>query len=168
MKIVLRPLGSADGDFLRRMHYEAVYWGPGRPSYAEAAARPGFFWQIEGWGERPGDTALIAWAETEPVGAAWCRLWTAAEEAPAGYVDAATPVLGIAVHEAWRRRGIGRQLLAGLIAATAGQGLRGLSLNVSKGNGARMLYEQMGFGVHEDRGEALTLVRWLGGVETPC
>ena len=148
---------SEDDGFLRQMHYEAVYWGSGRPSYAEVAVRPGFFWQIEGWGFQAGDTALIAWAGAKPVGAAWYRLWSP-EAAPAGFIDAATPVLGIAVHEAWRRRGIGRQLLAGLIAAAVEKGLRGLSLNVSKANGARRLYEQMGFVVHEDREEMLTLV----------
>ncbi|MCB8959326.1 MAG: GNAT family N-acetyltransferase [Ardenticatenales bacterium] len=157
MTVQLRAYRPDDDAFLRRMHYEAVYWGPGRPSFAEAAARPGFFWQIEGWGERAGDTALLAWAGEVPVGAAWYRFWPVAAEAPAGFIDTATPVLGIAVHEDWRRRGIGRQLLEGLIAAATAQGLAGLSLNVSKGNGARNLYEEMGFVVHEDRGEALTM-----------
>ncbi|MCB1777713.1 MAG: hypothetical protein KDI50_09780, partial [Candidatus Competibacteraceae bacterium] len=76
-----------DEGFLRRMHYEAVYWGPGRPSFAEAAGRPGFFWQIEGWGERAGDTALIGWVGEGPVGAAWYRFWPGAAEAPAGFID---------------------------------------------------------------------------------
>ena len=69
---------------------------------------------VRGWG-RPGDTAVIALENGFPVGAAWYRLFTAAEPGY-GFVDERTPELAIAVVPSKRGHGIGDQLLDALLA----------------------------------------------------
>ncbi|HBP37931.1 MAG TPA: ribosomal-protein-alanine N-acetyltransferase [Clostridiales bacterium] len=55
-------------------------------------------------------------------------------------------VTNLAVHPAWRRRGIGRRLLLAMISLAAAEHLSGLVLEVRAGNqAARGLYESVGF-----------------------
>jgi len=61
------------------------------------------------------------------------------------YVDA-WHIMNVAVDEAYRRRGIARQLLDELFAATSGDAMRGYTLEVRVSNqSAIALYEQAGF-----------------------
>ncbi|MFN8186042.1 MAG: ribosomal protein S18-alanine N-acetyltransferase [Gaiellales bacterium] len=63
----------------------------------------------------------------------------------ARYVDA-WHIMNLAVDEPYRRRGLARHLLQDLFEATAGDGLRGYTLEVRTSNaGAIRLYEGMGF-----------------------
>ena len=62
-----------------------------------------------GWG-RPGDNAVVAIDEFQPVGAAWYRLFEQ-DEPGYGFVDEETPELTIAVVPSRRGRGLGEELL---------------------------------------------------------
>jgi ribosomal-protein-alanine N-acetyltransferase len=70
-------------------------------------------------------------------------------------------VHNLAVHPAWRRRGIGRSLLEAIISEARGLGLRRVTLEVRKSNQvAQRLYESLGFvaqavrkGYYSDDGE---------------
>jgi len=110
---------------------------------------------VRGWGRR-GDTAVIALDNGFPVGAAWYRLFSAAEPGY-GFVDERTPELAIAVVPSKRGHGVGDQLLEALLAQAREAGYEAPSLNVEPGNPARKLYERHGFEVVEKGPEAWTM-----------
>jgi ribosomal-protein-alanine N-acetyltransferase len=83
----------------------------------------------------PGMTGLLVRADGQDAGFALCRI--AADEAE---------LLTIAVRPAWRRRGLGRRLLAAIIDHARSCGARTLYLEVGADNPpARSLYEAQGF-----------------------
>jgi ribosomal protein S18 acetylase RimI-like enzyme len=142
----IRPGQPADVPILRAMLYEAAYWQPARPRPPIEAAltEPHLARYVDGWG-RPGDRAVIA--ETEggrPIGAAWYRLFSAAEPGY-GFIDAATPELSLAVAADWRGQGVGTALLTALLTATRAAGIVALSLSVEVANPAVHLYQRHGF-----------------------
>ncbi len=142
------------------MLYEAVYWraAANKPSFAEALALPVFSIALADWGDRNGDTAVIATSHSNPVGAAWYRYMTK-ENAIRGYMDDATPVLVIGVHHDYRHQGIGGKLIEWLIDHAATHAIPQISLMVSKDNYALNLYRQQGFLEHTDTGDSLLMVR---------
>mgnify|MGYP000843936284 FL=1 len=150
--MTFRDATAADHSFLREMLFEAVYWPPDRVRPAtvdEGLAPPELEHILAGWG-RPDDLALIVETDGQPVGAVWRRSWDNRENSY-GYVDAATPVVGIAVAPGWRGRGIGRELLTRLIERSRAEGFSRLSLSVEKDNPSRFLYSSCGFAtIRED------------------
>lgn len=143
--LTLRPATSADLAFIEDMLFEAFFWRPQqpRPLLAEFRLTPEFAKLMRAWG-RPGDRALVAMLGDQAAGAAWFRLWTAAEHSY-GYIDEHTPEMGVGVLPALRGRGVGRALLRGLIAQTGADGYAALSLSVEPENFSRALYESEGF-----------------------
>jgi ribosomal protein S18 acetylase RimI-like enzyme len=113
---------------------------------------------LAGWGERDGDVAVAATANSIPVGAAWLRFWTD-DNFIRGYVDASTPVLVIGVQRDYRHRGIGGRMMAWLIDYAATHAIQRISLSVSKDNYALNLYRQQGFVEHTDTGDSFIMVR---------
>ncbi len=160
MNAHLRGSQPSDLPFLREMLYEGVFWRPSanKPSFEEGLAYPDVQKQLAGWGEREGDTAVIATIDSVPVGAAWYRFWTDADSVM-GYIDEATPILALAVHRDHRRQGIGRQLIMWLFDHASEHSIPQISLSVSKDNVAIHLYRTIGFQEHADRGDAFTMVR---------
>jgi GNAT superfamily N-acetyltransferase len=143
--VCIRDGLSSDVPFLREMLFEAYYWNPRgvRPSLELFTSEPECEKLLGGWG-REGDVAVIAEQQGTPAGAAWFRLWTA-EIHSYGYVDEATPEVGIAVRRQHRGQGIGRALLEALLLRARAAGFEALSLSVDDANFARHLYESMGF-----------------------
>ena len=99
MRIYLRGAQRSDLRFLREMLYEGVFWraNADRPSFEEGLAFPGVKKELADWGERDGDTAVVAIVGSTRVGAGWYRFWTE-DDSSNGYIDGSTPVLAIAVH----------------------------------------------------------------------
>ncbi len=160
MDIRLRESQHSDTPFLREMLYEGMFWrtSVGRPTLEKALALPEVRRELVGWGERDGDTAVVAIADSTPAGAAWYRFWTE-DDSSSGYINGNTPVLAIAVHRDYRNRGIGRMMIAWLIDRASKQSIAQISLSVSKDNRALKLYRELGFREHSDRGDAFTMVR---------
>jgi ribosomal protein S18 acetylase RimI-like enzyme len=114
---------------------------------------------VADWG-RPGDQALVAIDEFQPVGAAWYRLF--AEDEPGyGFVDEQTPELTIAVVPSRRGKGIGRELLSALLEQARAEGYGRISLSVEPDNPALRLYEQHGFARVGERAGALVMLAQL-------
>ena len=113
---MIRRAGAQDLPFLRDMLRHAYYarWGTDADVPLER--------YVAGWG-RPGDTALVAIDEFQPVGAAWYRTFSA-DEPGYGFVDEETPELTIAVVPSRRGKGLGEELLGELLGQARAEGLR--------------------------------------------
>lgn len=161
IEVEMRQASADDVRFMQQMLFEAFLWDPdeARQEVGEFLRSTEFVKLLAGWG-RPGDRCLIAELSGIPVGAAWFRLWTE-ENHSYGFVDDATPELGIAVVESHRSMGIGRALLGDLIETAKRDGFHGLSLSVDPANYARNLYESLGFTKVGESGTSWTyLLRW--------
>ncbi|HZQ64377.1 MAG TPA: GNAT family N-acetyltransferase [Gaiellaceae bacterium] len=150
---MLRRAGTQDLPFLRDMLRHAYYarWGTEADVPLER--------YVAGWG-RPGDTAVVAIDQFQPVGAAWYRLFTAAEPGY-GFVDEQTPELTIAVVPSKRGKGLGRELLTKLLDDARGQGYAQVSLSVEPDNPALHLYERHGFEKVGERAGAWVMLALL-------
>ena len=151
-EVLLRKGGAQDVRFLRDMLHHAYYWRERVPGSLVSR-------YVRGWG-RLGDTAVIALENGFPVGAAWFRVFRAAEPGY-GFVDESTPELAIAVVPSKRGHGVGDELLSALIEKAQSAGYGRLSLSVEPGNPARKLYERHGFAVVDEGAEAWTMVAEL-------
>jgi ribosomal protein S18 acetylase RimI-like enzyme len=134
---MIRAAGRQDVRFLRDMLRHAYYWRMGQE------VEDPVFRYVRTWG-RLGDTGLIAIEQGNPVGAAWYRLFR--RDAPGfGFVDERTPELTIAVVPSRRGRGVGHELLTGLLDRARKEGYEAISLSVEKDSPAVKLYERYGF-----------------------
>jgi ribosomal protein S18 acetylase RimI-like enzyme len=134
---VVRAAGRQDVRFLRDMLRHAYYWRIGQE------IEDPVFRYVRSWG-RPGDAGLIAIEDGNPVGAAWYRLFR--REAPGfAFLGEDTPELTIAVVPSRRGRGVGHELMTGLLERAKREGYPAISLSVEKGSPAVKLYERYGF-----------------------
>ena len=134
---MIRPAGPNDVRFLSDMLRHAYYWHVGEDPDLPVAR------YVTGWG-RPGDAGLIAAETAGPVGAAWYRLFPE-EEAGFGFVDEATPELTIAVVPSRRGRGLGHELLEGLLETAREAGFERISLGVEPGSSQEAFYARFRF-----------------------
>jgi ribosomal protein S18 acetylase RimI-like enzyme len=151
---------------IQRMLYEAASWDPDRPRrpFDEMLGDPHIARYIHDWG-RQSDTAMIAeTAHSEPIGAAWYRLFNPAEPGY-GYIDASIPELTIGVTPQYRGQGVGTELIAALLNVAHDEGFSAMSLSVEFTNPAVALYERHGFLKVGTNGGAWTMrtdIRQLG------
>jgi GNAT superfamily N-acetyltransferase len=148
---MIRKASGRDAPFLRDMVKHAYYWRWGEPETADVPASS----YVEGWG-RPGDRGLILLDEGFPVGAAWYRLFTAAQPGY-GFLDEQTPELTIAVVPSRRGRGFGAELLSALLEQARADGHQAISLSVEKDNPALKLYERFGFAPVKELGATVVM-----------
>jgi len=138
----------ADGDdipFLWEMLYLSFYVPPGAQPFEKAILEEPFIKKyLTNWG-RHGDIAVIAESQSgDQCGAAWLRLFGAAEKG-FGYVDDFTPELGIAVLSEYRGQGIGTVLMDAVEGRAKDFGYHSLSLSVDPQNPALHLYQRYGY-----------------------
>jgi GNAT superfamily N-acetyltransferase len=98
---------------------------------------------VDNWG-RPGDVALVATETGHRVGAAWFRVFRAAEPGY-GFVDEATPELTISIVPSRRKHGVGQELLDALLAKAAEEEHAAVSLSVEHDSPAVKFYERNRF-----------------------
>jgi len=158
--MLLRESQHADIPFLREMLYEAVFWraSVNKPSFEEGLAYSDVSKSLADWGERDGDTAVVATLSSIPIGASWYRFWTD-DNFISGYIEEITPVLVIGVHSDYRHQGIGKKMIDWLIDCASKHSIQKISLSVSKDNYAINLYKQQGFLEYADNGDAFLMVR---------
>jgi GNAT superfamily N-acetyltransferase len=156
-EILLVPLPASDEPFLWEMLYLALHVPEGRPPFArEIVHEPDLACYVQGWG-RPGDWGLLACDGERRAGAVWMRQW-AGEEKGYGFVAPSIPELSIAVLPEYRNLGLGRRMIAAVI-ATARDRHPGLSLSVVESSPARRLYERIGFRPLDHKvGESLVML----------
>ena len=132
---MLRQVQRGDVRFLRDMLRHAYHWriaqDPDLPVYR----------YVHNWGRR-GDAGVVAFQGTNVYGAAWYRLFPAAEPG-FGFVDEETPELTVAVVPSHRGHGTGAELLAALLEQARADGFPRVSLCAQVGQTG--LYERHGF-----------------------
>ncbi len=160
MNIYLRKSEKSDILFLIKMLYEGVYWrainNGNNPVFEEGIAAPGVSNALDDWGERCGDTAVVALVDAIPTGAAWFRFYTD-DNNIRGYVKSTIPALVMAVHRDYRRQGIGEKMIKWLIDHASKHGIQKISLMVSKDNHALSLYRKCGFLEYADKEDSLII-----------
>ena len=141
---IIRVAGPDDGAFLGDMLVAAVNWSPDRDlSRDQIFATPELAHYVGGWPRR-GDLGVVAEADERPVGAAWLRVFPAADPGY-GFVSADVPELSIGVAAPWRGRGMGRALLRAVADRARFAGIGQISLSVGRQNYAHGLYLAEGY-----------------------
>jgi GNAT superfamily N-acetyltransferase len=135
---MIRKGSPADVPFMRSMLAHAYGWRVNALDADIPLTR-----YVENWG-RKGDVGLIAHETGNRVGAAWFRLFSAAEPGY-GFVDEQTPELSISVVPSRRRHGVGQELLDALLEKARAEGHAAVSLSVEKDSPAVAFYERNGF-----------------------
>jgi GNAT superfamily N-acetyltransferase len=142
---VIRRATSEDGPFMADMLVEAVNWSSEwkQRSRHRVLSTPRTAHYIAGW-PRDTDLGVIAEADGERIGAAWLRLFPAADPGY-GFVACDVPELTIGVTVPRRGRGAGRALLRAIAGQARSAGIRQISLSVERKNFARKLYLSEGY-----------------------
>jgi GNAT superfamily N-acetyltransferase len=140
-----------DVRFLRDMLRHAYHW-----RLSEDTERPVYRY-VANWG-RHGDAGVLALDGPHAYGAAWYRLFTAAEPG-FGFVDEETPELTIAVVPSRRGKGHGAELLEALLDRARADGHDAISLSAAREQAA--FYETFGFEVVEEKPQAVTMLARL-------
>lgn len=147
-----RPLTPDDQALLWEALHVALWDPPPAPLRPrEVLDVPGVRIYAEHWG-RDGDVGVAGLLETEPepIGACWMRMTE--NRQGLAYVDDETPQLGVALFEAFQRKGYGKPLMLAALDAAREYGYSRVSLTVHPENPAIALYVKCGFKTIERRG----------------
>lgn len=165
MDYTVCALTAADEPIIWTMLMHAAH----EPSLEAVQQQPCLIRYADNWG-RAGDMGFAAYVETEPIGAAWLRLWST-DDRGFGYVDDAIPELAMAVCPNCRGQGIGTALLCHVLEAAQDR-FPAVSLNVRATNPALNLYQRLGFvkvagseAVNRVGGISFNMVKQLNGVD---
>jgi len=140
MRPQLRVATASDEPFLWDMLYLALFVPPGEPALPRSVLHHAAIARyVDGWGNRTGDSGLIALVDGAPVGAAWLRYFPASDPGY-GFVDERTPELSVAVLPTHRSMGIGSHLIQELL-----RNAHAVSLSCDPANPAWRLYVRFGF-----------------------
>lgn len=164
LAIAFNTATKEDLPFLEEMLYEAVYWRAiaqgANPPFREGLEAEGVYLALDDFGNRPGDTAIIATLNGINAGAATYRFYSK-ENAIRGYLDDNTPAITIAVKAEIRGQGIATELLTALLEHARENCIPKISLMVSNDNVAKGLYEKCGFTTLSDNGDSCLMIREL-------
>ena len=160
MNTIIRKIRSEEHDLLREFLYHAIYLPEGvEPPPRSVVDLPELQVYVTDFGTRSGDYCMVAEAEGNVVGAAWCRIMK-----DYGHIDSCTPSLAISLLPEYRGQGTGTRLLNGLLLLLRENGYRRASLSVQKENPALLLYQRTGFRIAAEKGTEY-LMLWDGTQE---
>ena len=124
MNTIIRKIRSEEHDLLREFLYHAIYLPEGvEPPPRSVVDLPELQVYVTDFGTRSGDYCMVAEAEGNVVGAAWCRIME-----DYGHIDSCTPSLAISLLPEYRGQGTGTRLLNGLLLLLRENGYRRASL----------------------------------------
>ncbi|WP_340031673.1 GNAT family N-acetyltransferase [Paenibacillus sp. FSL K6-1122] len=155
----VRPIEEQDIPFLWEMLYASLHRREGdEPFPIESIHTPGLSKYVEDWG-REGDLGYVAVDQQgKRLGSITLRFYTD-QNAGYGYVNAATPEMGMAVTEDARGKGVGTLLLQTALDEVERRGIAAVSLSVDPDNQAIRLYKRLGFVEESLNGTSVTMVR---------
>lgn len=155
----IREIRPTEYAFLREMLFEAIYVPEGKEKPSDAKIGPLIEKYVAHFG-RPGDHALVLEEGAELVGAVWARQFNADEQGY-GFVDDATPELGIAIVEKFRGQGYGTRMLTAICDKLRHTGVANVSLSVDQQSPAVRLYQRCGFEIIDEVGKGFTMLKRL-------
>jgi GNAT superfamily N-acetyltransferase len=142
-RLQFRSLEATDQDQLWHWLHLSLWDPPPAPLRPpEVLHHPGVRIYAEQWG-RPGDLGRVVVIDGRDIGACWMRLMP--DGVGLGFVDSATPQLGIALEPAFQHRGHGAVLMRATLAAAWRAGNAQVALTVHPQNSARRVYQRCGF-----------------------
>ena len=145
----VRGIRSDEIPCLQEFLYEAIFIPEGEePPDRDILEKPELKVYTEDFGSRGGDLCLIAESGGKPVGAVWTRIMQ-----DYGHVDDATPSLAISLFREFRGKGIGTELMRGILKELKQHGFMRVSLAVQKANYALRVYEKAGFRIIGENAE---------------
>lgn len=141
MNYIIRNLDKTEYDVLDTFLYEAIFIPEGvAPPPKEIIKQADLQVYVADFGEKAGDTALVAESDGQIVGAVWARIMN-----DYGHIDDETPSLAISLYENYRNNGIGTALMKQMLEALGEKGYKQASLAVQKANYAVRMYKKVGF-----------------------
>lgn len=154
----VRPVEEQDIPFLWEMLYASLHTREGEePFEPESIHSSGLCKYVEGWG-REGDFGYVAVDQQgKRLGSITLRLYND-QNAGYGYVNAATPEMGMAVIDEARGIGVGTGLLQTALDEAKRRGIEAVSLSVDPDNKAVRLYRRLGFIEQGSSGSSITMV----------
>lgn len=153
MNYTIRPIDVAEINQLEDFLYEAIFIPAGisKPS-RDIIKDPDLQIYIKDFGGQAGDYALVAEVDNRIVGAAWSRIIN-----DYGHIDDETPSLSISLYKEFRGKGIGTELMKGLLNLLKAKDFSRVSLSVQKANYAVKMYEKLGFKVFKEHADELVM-----------
>lgn len=103
---------------------------------------------VKDFGASKDDIALVAEADGKIVGAVWTRIMD-----DYGHIDDDTPSLAISLHQEYRGKGIGTDLMKNILKLLKSNGYERVSLSVQKANYACKMYKKVGFEIIDESSE---------------
>lgn len=152
--MLIRSLKWDETELLKEFLYEAIFIPEGvEPPERAIIERPELRVYYEDFGSGRADHSLVAEEDGRVVGGAWTRIMK-----DYGHVDDETPSFAIALYREYRGRGIGTQLMRGMLELLRENGFRQASLAVQKANYAVHMYEKVGFQTVDENEEEFIMI----------
>ena len=149
MNIIVRALREQETAVLDDFLYEAIFIPKGvTPPPKDIIKRPELQVYVENFGKRAGDTALVAEADGQIVGAVWVRIMN-----DYGHIDDNTPSFAVSLYKEYRSKGIGTRLMSEMLDTLREAGFSQASLAVQKANYAVKMYKKLGFEIVDENEE---------------
>jgi ribosomal protein S18 acetylase RimI-like enzyme len=147
MKVCTREIEPCEYPLLEDFLYLSVFIPKGEAlPPRDIIFDPNIHVYIKDFGEKTGDTGVLATCDGKAVGAAWARIIPAY-----GHIDENTPELAIAVQPAYRGQGVGEALMQHLFDLLRKKGYTRTSLSVQKDNPACRFYRRLGYQITDEK-----------------
>ena len=154
LSYIIRKMRADETALLKDFLYEAIFIPEGIEAPArDIVEKPELRVYTDDFGAHPGDNCLVAEADGRVVGAVWTRIMN-----DYGHMDDETPSFAISLYSEYRGRGIGTQLMVGMLDLLGSQGYERASLAVQKANYAVRMYKNVGFKTVDENDEEYIMV----------
>lgn len=141
--VEIRTMRPEEYPLLENFLYEAIFIPKGAEKPPrEIIRQEELRVYIKDFGKQKDDHCLAAECDGKIIGACWVRIMN-----DYGHIDDETPSFAISLYEDYRGRGIGTELMRGMLELLRVKGYKRASLAVQKGNYAVKMYKKVGFKV---------------------
>lgn len=157
MDCIIRPIKEREYPLLASFLYEAIFIPEGAQAPPQSIINtPAMQVYLSGFGTQKHDKALVAEMNGTVVGAVWVRIMR-----DYGHINDKTPSFAISVYQAYRRLGIGTELMKKMLSILKRDGYKQASLAVQKANYAVGIYQKIGFVIVAENDEEYIMAKEL-------
>lgn len=157
MEYIIREMQKTEYHLFNDFLYNAIYIPQGVTMPPKSIIKNAELQvYVKDFGKKPDDAALVAEIEGKIIGAVWARIMN-----DYGHIDDNTPSLAISLYKEYRGKGIGKNLMLGMLSLLKQKGYKSTSLAVQKTNYAVKMYRNVGFNiVNENEEEFIMLYKF--------